>query len=102
MNPPLDPSHIRQRLAARGISIHAAAARLRVNPGHLRRVLRGERKGNAALLQSIADLADIMDQRRRPEDLDRLIAAAVHVFLLKRARFESPICWRIHSDFSNR
>ena len=45
---PPEPAMIMYELERRGISISAVAARLEVNPGHLRRVLRGERHGRSA------------------------------------------------------
>ena len=97
MNAPANPALLLRRLEQRGISVYAVAVRLRMNPGHLRRVLRGERPARVALLKSVAELAETMEEPLAPrpsEDIQRLIAAAVHVFLLKRGRFESPICAR--------
>ena len=95
----LTSSIVRRRLEERGISVYAVATRLGMHPGHLRRVLRGERPGSAALLQSVADIAEAMPEqpqrrpdRRSSEDIGRLIEAAAHVFFLKRGKFESPIC----------
>jgi len=90
-----DPELILQRLQERGISVYSVAVQLGMNPGHLRRVLRGERLANAALLRAAAELAETVEQAdapRGPEDVERLIGAAVHVFLLKRGKFESAIC----------
>jgi transcriptional regulator with XRE-family HTH domain len=91
-----DPSLILRRFERRGISLRAAAARLQVDRGHLSRVLNGERPGSRELLESAADLAETMitDTDRRQEDVCRLIAAAVHVFFLKRGDFQNPICGR--------
>jgi transcriptional regulator with XRE-family HTH domain len=90
----LKPSIIRQYLADRGISARAIAARLGVHPGHLQRVLSGEREGSRAFLKSVVQMAETMQGRRpeRPDDVERLIDAATHVFFLKRGDFESAIC----------
>jgi len=98
VNTPANPAFLRQRLEERGISMRAAAARLRVNPGHLRRVLRGERQAKPKLLQTLSTLVEAMEQprpKRQPEDIERLIGAAMHMFFLKRGRFDSPICARV-------
>ena len=95
MKEPPNPSILRQRLEGRRISVYAVAARLGKHPGHLARVLHGERPGSAALLQSVEQITESMlDQprRHRQEDIVRLIDAAVHVFFLKRGKFQSPIC----------
>jgi transcriptional regulator with XRE-family HTH domain len=86
-------SVIRQYLEERGISVHAVSARLGVHPGHLRRVLSGERAGSRAFLKSVAAMAESMPGRRdeRPDDVERLIDAATHMFFLKRGDFESAI-----------
>lgn len=90
----LKPSVIRQYIDERGISAYAIAARLEIHPGHLRRVLSGERAGSPAFLKRVALAAESMPGRReeRPDDVERLIDAATHVFLLKRGVFESAIC----------
>ena len=90
----LKPSIIRQYIDERGISARAIAARLGVHPGHLQRVLSGERPGSRAFLKRVAQAAESMPGRReeRPDDVERLIAAATHVFFLKRGDFESAIC----------
>ncbi len=89
-----EPAIIRQYLEQRGISTSAIADRLGVHPGHLRRVLNGEREGSRSFLRSVARTAESMPDRRRdrPEDVERLINAATHVFFLKRGNFESAIC----------
>jgi len=90
-NPPPNPSDIRRRLEWRGISVHAVAVHMGMDPRHLRRVLNGERPGNRALLETIAELAETMPGRRPQEDVARFIDAAVHMFFLKRGKFESEI-----------
>jgi transcriptional regulator with XRE-family HTH domain len=87
----MDPAVIRRRLEWRGISVHAIARSLGVDPRHLRRVLSGERPGSRALLKSVADLAETMSGRRPQEDVARLINAAVHVFFVKRGKFDSEV-----------
>jgi|HubBroStandDraft_1064217.scaffolds.fasta_scaffold632135_2 transcriptional regulator with XRE-family HTH domain len=84
-------SDIRRQLQAKGISVHAIAARLKVNRAHLHRVLNGERAGSRALLESVAESAQAMASRRPQEDSARLIDAAVHVFFVKRGNFQSEI-----------
>ena len=86
-----DPFKIARRLDARGISVRAVAIHLGVNQSHLLRVLRGERPGSQALLDSLAELAETMPGRRSQEDVARLIGAAVHVFFVRRGDFESPL-----------
>lgn len=88
------PSIIRQYIEERGISARAIAARLGVHPGHLQRVLSGEREGSRAFLKAVAQMAESMPGRReeKPDDVERLIDAATHVFFLKRGNFESAIC----------
>jgi transcriptional regulator with XRE-family HTH domain len=87
-------SIIRQYIADRGLSARAIATRLGVHPGHLQRVLTGEREGSRAFLKSVAEIAEAMPGRReeRTDDVGRLIDAATHVFFLKRGDFESAIC----------
>jgi len=94
MNP--TPSLIRQYLREREISVRAIAARLGVHPGHLQRVLNGEREGSRAFLKSVLEMAKAMPDRRqqRSDSLERLIDAATHVFFLQRGHFESEICSR--------
>ncbi len=89
---PLDPETIRQYLQRRGISSWAIANRLDIDHSHLARVLNGKRPGSAALLRSVAEMAESMDRPHRSQaDLTRLIDAAAHVFFLKRGGFESDI-----------
>jgi hypothetical protein len=87
------PAYIRQYLERRRISVWAVATRLKIDPGHLRRVLSEQRKGSAALLESVVEAAATMRGRRQheQEDTDRLLEAAVHVFFLERGDFESAI-----------
>jgi len=94
MIPAPEPALVRQYLAARGISARAIAARMGIHPGHLQRVLNGERPGSRALLRRVARAAEKMPGRRRedPDEAQRLIDAATHVFFLKRGDFESAIC----------
>jgi len=87
----LDPLQLAWQLEYRGLSINAIAVRLGVDPRHLRRVLRGERPGSAELLESIADLIENMGNRRAQEEGCRLISAAVHMFFVKRGKFDSEI-----------
>jgi transcriptional regulator with XRE-family HTH domain len=88
---PANISEIRQHLDRRGISVHAVATALRVDPRHLRRVLSGERGGSRALLEAVAELVETMPGRRPQEDVGRLIDAAVHMFFLRRGDFESAV-----------
>jgi transcriptional regulator with XRE-family HTH domain len=90
----LKASIIRQYLEQRQISARALAARMGVHPGHLQRVLTGEREGSREFLKAIVTAAERMPGRRRedPDDVERLIDAATHVFFLKRGDFESAIC----------
>lgn len=90
--PPPDPAYLRRRLEARGISMRAVAVQLGMDVGHLARVLRDQRPGSRALLDSVAELVEIMPGRRPQEDVARLINAAVHMFFLKRGDFESEMC----------
>jgi transcriptional regulator with XRE-family HTH domain len=90
-NPVPNASDIRRQLEGKGISVHAIAARLKVNRAHLHRVLNGERPGSRALLQSVADSAQAMASRRPQEDSARLIDAAVHMFFVRRGEFQSDI-----------
>jgi len=101
MNTPANPALLLRRLEQQGISVSAVATRLRMDPAHLRRVLRGERPARAALLQSVAELAETMEEPRPPrdpEDIERLIEAAAHMFFLRRGRFESAICARLQRE----
>jgi hypothetical protein len=56
-------------------------------------VLKGERKGSRAFLNSIAETLQGMPDPRHPvqDDVVRLIDSATHVFFLKRGAFESAI-----------
>jgi transcriptional regulator with XRE-family HTH domain len=87
-------STIRRYLEDRGISARAVAARMGVHPGHLQRVLSGRRQGSRGFLKSVMQVAKNMPGRReeRPDEVERLIDAATHVFFLKRGDFESAIC----------
>jgi len=92
-----EPSVIRQELEDRGISARAVAANMGIHPSHLQRVLSGRREGSRRFLKSIVDAIERMPTRRRerpPDDVERLIDAATHVFFLKRGDFESAICAR--------
>lgn len=90
----LKASVIRQYLERRQISTRALAARMGIHPGHLQRVLSGEREGSREFLKSVASAAESMQgpRQERPDDVERLIDAATHVFFLKRGDFESAIC----------
>jgi transcriptional regulator with XRE-family HTH domain len=90
----LKASVIRQYLEHRQISARALAMRMGIHPGHLQRVLSGEREGSREFLKAIANAAERMPDGRRedPDDVERLIGAATHVFFLKRGDFESAIC----------
>jgi transcriptional regulator with XRE-family HTH domain len=85
-------AEIARRIEGRGISVHAVAVRLGVDPRHLRRVLSGERPGSAALLESMAEVVEALPGRTPQEQEERLINAAVHIFFLKRGAFDSEIC----------
>jgi transcriptional regulator with XRE-family HTH domain len=91
----LKASVIRQYLEQRQISVRALAARMGMHHhGHLLRVLRGEREGSREFLKSVVNAAESMQgpRQERPDDVERLIDAATHVFFLKRGDFESAIC----------
>jgi len=89
---PHEPTAIRQYIERRGISSWSIAAHLGIDQGHLYRVLTGKRPGSAALLRSVAELAESLGRRRRSQaDIGRLISAAEHVFFLKRGGFQSEI-----------
>jgi transcriptional regulator with XRE-family HTH domain len=91
---PASAASVRQYLADHGLSVRAVAARLGVHPGHLQRVLIGERAGSRAYLQSVLAMARSMPDRRPApvETGSRLLDAALHVFFLKRGDYESVIC----------
>lgn len=88
--PPPERWLLLRRLEACGISIHAAAAQLGVDRGHLYRVLHGYRPGSRALLESVAGLVPA-DGVACQKDAGQLFDAAVHLFFIKRGRFESAI-----------
>ena len=89
---PLNAETIRQYIERRRISYWTIANRLDIDHSHLARVLNGKRPGSAALLRSVAEMAESMDSPRRSQaDVSRLIDAAAHVFFLKRGGFESDI-----------
>jgi hypothetical protein len=88
------PAEILEYLEERRLSVWSVAMRMEVDPGHLRRVLNGQREGSDSLLQRAMETAEAMRPRRRDprgEDTDRLIEAAAHVFFLKRGDFESAM-----------
>jgi hypothetical protein len=89
----LTPTGILQYLEERRISVWSVAVRMNADPGHLRRVLNGRRKGSRALLEAVYETAQTMRGRpwRWQEDTDRLIEAATHVFFVSRGDFESAV-----------
>jgi hypothetical protein len=106
MNPecPLKAADVRRRLEASGISLCAAASKVHGNYRHIVRVLKGERPGSRALLESLASLAETETKPVRASlthrEASHLIATAVHVFFLKRGRFDSEICSRRPPQFN--
>jgi len=102
----LEAAAIRQRLEANGVSLCKAAARVHANRRHIARVLKGQRPGSRALLESLAGLADLAGTAPIPAshpqaDTTRLISAAVHLFFLKRGWFGSEICSRRPRNSTN-
>jgi hypothetical protein len=90
----LTPHEVAEYLQARRLSVWSVAIRMEVDPGHLRRVLAGQREGSQALLERALETAAAMRPRRRDpskEETDRLIEAAAHMFFLKRGDFESAV-----------
>ena len=83
---------LRHQIEQKGISYRMIARRVHVDRAHLKRVLSGERSGSQALLCSIAEIVEGVPDIRPQDQVTRLIAAAVHVFFLKRGRFESEVC----------
>lgn len=91
MSPPTAES-IHQYIRRRRLSTWTIATRLEIDHSHLVRVLTGKRHGSAALLRSVAEMAESLKRRRRSQDdVARLIGAASHVFFLKRGAFQSDI-----------
>jgi len=91
--PEPDPEIILWQLDREGISVRTIAEILEVDHGHLCRVLHGDRSGSRQLLQAAADLAATMtaEARRRKPKVIPLIAAATHMFFIRRGIFESEI-----------
>jgi transcriptional regulator with XRE-family HTH domain len=90
---PVDLPYLLLLIERRGISYRALANHLGIDRGHLQRVLSGERPGSENLLRSLAEAVEGNYGRRGQEDVARLIDAAVHVFFLRRGRFQSEV-WR--------
>ena len=92
MNLPLTAEFVRQYLERKGITSCAVASAMGVHPGHLQRVLNGERRGSTLLLQTALETAQSIPDQREQRDVIRLLDAATHLFFLKRGQFESPLC----------
>jgi len=90
--PKLDAAELRLQLRLRGISVRAVALRLGTNQSHLLRVFAGTRPGSHQLLDAVGALIDSIPIRHVQEEDMRLINAAVHMFFLKRGKFDSEVC----------
>ncbi len=98
--PKLDAAELRLQLRLRGISVRAVAIRLGINQSHLLRVFAGTRPGSHELLDAVGELIDSIPIRHVQEEDMCLINAAVHMFFLKRGKFDSEVCYGLGSGRS--